>query len=335
MAVLVAGAAFADVPAANSSDSLKTLSVRIAADEASVQQLERKLGNSENQAGVIRVADLFGESDEEKAARLQKEKDQDQNIATLNERVNDLEQTLTKLTGQMEELDHRVSEFNAKIDRMQKDYDYKLCAVVAQQMGTSTAPGDQNALPCPGQVAPAATTAPAPGNPAPTSNGEGGPVHLAPPPGVLGTLPQGTQLPQAGEASQASAEAAPNGDAHVKYEAAMTLLSKAQYSEAAAAFRNFADTYPKDDSAPLAIYWIGAIAFVQKDYQTASQRFAEELKKYPNNPRAPDSMLKLGQSLIAMNEKKEGCTFLAALPKNASPTVKAQAVAARKAAACH
>jgi hypothetical protein len=39
-----------------------------------------------------------------------------------------------------------------------------------------------------------------------------------------------------------------------------------------------------------------------------------------------------------MNQKKEGCTFLAALPKTyaaASKTVQAQALGARKAADCH
>ena len=55
------------------------------------------------------------------------------------------------------------------------------------------------------------------------------------------------------------------------------------------------------------------IAYVQKDYPGAARAFAEEIKKYPSSPRAPESMLKLGQSLIAMNQKKEGCTTLGAL----------------------
>ena len=67
----------------------------------------------------------------------------------------------------------------------------------------------------------------------------------------------------------------------------MNLLAKAQYDEARAAFRSFADTYPKDDLAPQALYWVGDIAYVQKDYPSAARAFAEELKKYPQQrPRA-------------------------------------------------
>ena len=103
----------------------------------------------------------------------------------------------------------------------------------------------------------------------------------------------------------------------------MNLLAKAQYAEASAAFRAYADANPDDnDLAPQAIYWVGNIAYVQQDYAGAARAFAEQIKKYPNSPRAPDSMLKLGQSLIAMGQNQEGCTTLAALKTkypNASP----------------
>ena len=58
-----------------------------------------------------------------------------------------------------------------------------------------------------------------------------------------------------------------------------------------------------------------AIAF-QAGASTSDQRqkgFEEEIKKYPTSTRAPDSMLKLGQSMIAMGQKKEGCIALGAL----------------------
>ena len=117
----------------------------------------------------------------------------------------------------------------------------------------------------------------------------------------------------------------------------MNLLAKGRNDEASAAFRGFADTHPKDDLAPQAIYWVGDIAYVEKDYYNATRAFAEVIKKYPTSARAPDSMLKLGQSLIAMGQTKEGCMTLGALPSrypNASKSVVAQAVGERK-ASCH
>ena len=113
----------------------------------------------------------------------------------------------------------------------------------------------------------------------------------------------------------------------------MNLLAKAQYDEARASFRNFADANPKDELTPQAVYWVGDIAYVQKDYASAARAFAEEIKKYPTSTRAPDSMVKLGQSLVAMGQKKEGCMTLGALASKyptASKAVAAQAASARK-----
>jgi tol-pal system protein YbgF len=116
----------------------------------------------------------------------------------------------------------------------------------------------------------------------------------------------------------------------------MNLLARARYDEARAAFRAFADANPKDPLASQAVYWVANIAFVQKDFSTAAQTFAEEVKNYPTSTQGAESMLKLGQSLVALGQKKEGCLFLGAVKtkyKKASASILSQAAAAR-AASC-
>jgi tol-pal system protein YbgF len=330
--------------ASEPSPDVARLSARIAADQAQIKSLQTALsraedaeeGAEEDHGNLIQVAGLFGESDAEKAERLkqqQHEQNQDSSIATLNQRIGDLEETLRRLTGQMEQLDHRVNEFNDRIAHMQKDFDYKLCSLSAQQLGATNGSPDQGALPCGGQQTGSLSSSDLAGPPQP-----GSPQRLAPPPGVLGTLPQSavTGLPPDSPSSVQSGRFG-SVDTRSQFDAAMRLLAKAQYDEARAAFRTYADTYPKDDLAPQAIYWVGDIAYVQKDYAGASRAFAEELKKYPTSQRAPESMLKLGQSLIAMNEKKEGCLALGALPgkyPDATKAVVAQAHDVRHATGC-
>jgi tol-pal system protein YbgF len=271
-------------------------------------------------------AGLFGESDEEKAARIA-EQNQDAAIADLKQRVHDLEESLAQATGQNEALSHRVQELSAKVDRQRKDFEYRLCAISAQQLGASQAQGDENSVPCPGS-APASTTYSAP-PPSPNDSAEGQ-VHLAPPPGVLGTLP-------ANRVASLGPPPASNPQSRAQFDAALDLLAKARYDDARAAFRGFADANPDDPLTPQAIYWVGDIAFVQKDYPNAAHAFAEQIKKYPASTRGPDSMLKLGQSLIAMGQTKEGCMTLGALSSrypNASKAVVSQAAGERK-ASCH
>jgi len=310
-----AAAALADVNLAQTTPKAARM---LSAGEVQLRANDNRAQNP----SYVRVAGLFGESDEERAARLAREQNQDTQINQLNQQVNDLQESIRRLTGHVEMLDHKLDEANSHMERMQKDFNYKICNMTAQQLGE-----DAGSLNCAGGGMASPATGVSPNN-AP---------HLSPPPGVLGTIPSDQPLPLAAPGTPDAGGTAPSAT-KPQFDAAMGLLGKSQYDEARAAFRNFADSYPQDPLTPLAVYWVGDIAYVQKDYPNAARAFAEEIKKYGSSARAPESMLKLGQSLVAMKQKQEGCTTLGALqvkyPK-ASPNVLAQAKAARKEAGCN
>ena len=121
-----------------------------------------------------------------------------------------------------------------------------------------------------------------------------------------------------------------------QYDQAMNLMRRAQYDEAAAAFRGYADANPDDtDLAPQAIYWVANISFIRQDYATAARTFAEVIKKYPKSQPASEAMLKLAQSFMAMGQKSEGCTTLGLIKSkypDASPQTLTQAANLRKTA---
>ncbi len=254
------------------------------------------------------VRGLFGESDEEKAARLkaeQRENDQDAAVVELRQRVQDLENALRQSTGQNEQLLLQVRQLADRLENQRKDFDYKLCTLSGQILGAAPAPGAGTAAPQPGFSCDGSVAAAVPQPAAPSD---------APPPaavgGTLGSLPVAPDTTRS------------------QYDEAMNLLARARYDEARAAFRGFADANPKDPLAPQAVYWVGNIAYVQKDYPNAAQAFAEQIKKYPANGQGAESMLKLGLSLIGMGEKKEGCLTLGAIRskyKQAPPGILTQA----------
>src|SRR5581483_5312950 len=215
-------------------------------------------------------------------------------------KMRDLESTVRSLRGENEELAHRVTELSTKIERVQKDFEYRLCQMSAQQLGAGAGQGDPNAVPCPGGAGgsyapsgganpPGGTYAPsgayspsasssgddsyAPSGGASDNGDDSGPPPsgrtLARGPGVLGTLPGDSADAPPRPSRNTAPAAASGGDAHGQYSDAMNLLAKARYDEARAAFRAFADAHPDDPLAPQAVYWIGDIAYVQKDYPTA------------------------------------------------------------------
>ena len=328
-------------------------------------------------------AQLFGPSDEEKAAEAAQDQgikdlqnttqQQDARIKTLEDKVQALTDSLSQLTGTNEELNHQIAQQNEKIDRMQKDFAYRLCQLSAQQLDAGdsmncAATGTPSANPVPGGMAPGQALPPvgapsvdggalASAAPPPADSGAAGPGR---PPGVLGTLPMGSgpmgsgpmgSGPMAsgsmgsgsmGSGPMASGPAPNNGAAvapasgATQYDQAMNLMKRAQYDEAAAAFRSYADANPGDtERAPQAIYWIANISFIRQDYAGAARTFAEVIKKYPKSQPASEAMLKLAQSFMGMGQKSEGCTTLALIKTkypNASPQTLSQAASLRKTA---
>ena len=261
----------------------------------------------------------------------------------LEDKVRSLTDSLSRATGANEDLRHELQTTNQKMDRQEKDFAYRLCMISAQQLGADADSG----LNCAAVGAPTNAGATnfssgggiAPGAPLPPLGGgnndgiqpggfsnapqAGAPSQLGRPPGTLGTLPAGNARPM-------------NNGGASQFDSAMNMLARAQYNEAKAGFRAYADANPEDaDLSAQAIYWVGDISYVQRDYPNAARAFAEQIKKYPQSTRGPDSMLKLGQSLLAMGQNKEGCTTLGALkskyPKASASTL-AAASTARKTA---
>ena len=295
-------------------------------------------------------AQLFGPSDEEKAREAAQDsgieelkgidQQQDARVRELEDKVRALTEALSRSTGANEELAHQIQLQNDKVDKMEKDFAYRLCTLSAQQVGAGdsmncAAAGTASAVPRayqpppgaprPGDALPPIGAAPADAAVAP-DNGQAGPGR---PPGVLGTLPMNS-----GPAVAGPAPGVPGGSA--QYDQAMNLMSRAQYSEASAAFRAYADANPGDSElSPQAIYWVGNISFIRQDYAPAARAFAEVIKKYPKSPRAGDAMLKLAQSFMAMGQKSEGCTTLGLIKTkypNAAPGTLASAASLRKTA---
>jgi tol-pal system protein YbgF len=217
-------------------------------------------------------------------------------LGPIMRRMDEVGDSISRLTGQMEQLGHQVDLLAQKADRLQKEMDYQN-RQASQVPGDTLEPGDR------------------------LGNGVASIVpDQAPPPssGVLGQIPAETRLPAPPPPPAAVGRRA-------EFDAAMNLLSRAQYDPASRAFREFADTYPDDERASAALYWAGDIAYsAKKDYEEAARNFAELLKKYPMAPRAPEGMLKLALALLELDQMKEGCAALAALPAkypNVSPAI--------------
>jgi len=91
------------------------------------------------------------------------------------------------------------------------------------------------------------------------------------------------------------------------YQTARNRLLAQDFAGAQEAFRVFLDLYADHSRAGEARYWLGESYYAQGLYKEAGQHFAQGLAKHPQNPKAPETLLKLGMSLVALGETKAGC----------------------------
>jgi tol-pal system protein YbgF len=95
------------------------------------------------------------------------------------------------------------------------------------------------------------------------------------------------------------------------YDMAYGYVTRKDYALAEDGFRGFLRRFPSDRLVPEAQYWLGETMFQRQRYRDAAEQFLGVSTKFENNARAPDALLRLGQSLAAMGEREAACASLA------------------------
>jgi tol-pal system protein YbgF len=109
------------------------------------------------------------------------------------------------------------------------------------------------------------------------------------------------------------------------------------YSLAEQAFRDFLKKHPNERLMPDAQYWLGEALFQQQRYRDAAESFLAVSTKFEHAGKAPESLLRLGQSLVALNQKEAACATLAEIGRKyprASAGVKRGVAQEQKRAHC-
>ena len=107
--------------------------------------------------------------------------------------------------------------------------------------------------------------------------------------------------------AEAAQPAAPKADPAAEtqaFEAALTLFKNGKYQDASEAFRAFIKTYPASSFAPGACYWGGNAHFQLREWAKAAELYAELPAKWPEDPKAPETLLKLADTQQEMGDAK-------------------------------
>ena len=109
------------------------------------------------------------------------------------------------------------------------------------------------------------------------------------------------------------------------------------YAVAEAGFRDYVSAYGDNAKVPEARYWLGKTLTARGAHADAAGSYIAAIRGWPQTSWAPDAVLELSRSLIALKKPADACQTLAELAKRypkASTTVQTRAAQARTQAKC-
>ena len=95
-----------------------------------------------------------------------------------------------------------------------------------------------------------------------------------------------------------------------QYEFATSFLKVGDYSTAERAFREFVLSNNEHKLAGSAQYWYAETFRIRQLYTDAASAYLEGYQKYPKGKKAPINLLKLGVSMVQIGEKDQGCKMI-------------------------
>ena len=95
-----------------------------------------------------------------------------------------------------------------------------------------------------------------------------------------------------------------------QYKFAVSFIQVGDYETAELALREFVDSNSKHKLAGNAQYWYGETFRVRQLYQDAATAYLDGYQKYPKSTKAPVNLLKLGVMLVQIGEKEQGCSMI-------------------------
>ena len=107
----------------------------------------------------------------------------------------------------------------------------------------------------------------------------------------------------------------PNKPPKDQYDFAINFMKIGDYETAEFALKEFIEKNKDHDLAGNAQYWYGETFRIRQLYSDAASAYLDGYQNYPKSKKAPDNLLKLGITMVQLGEKDQGCKMIAGIKK--------------------
>ncbi len=235
------------------------------------------------------------------------DKNKSSNINNLNEdvltkhllRLNEIEEQFRQLTNKFEEVNFKMDKLSSRITKMQSDNQMRFSDL--ENVNPKQNSNKKKAK--------------LPGTSKPQDFGATPGYSLNNLPEEQETNSVGTTAAVTTSEAERSESLLPNKAPKEQYDFAISFMKIGDYETAEFALKEFIDKNKDHDLAGSAQYWYGETFRIRQLYSDAATAYLDGYQNYPKSDKAPDNLLKLGITMVQLGEKEQGCTMITGIKK--------------------
>ena len=213
-------------------------------------------------------------------------------------RLNEIEEQFRQLTNQFEEVNFKMDKLSSRITKMQSDNQLRF----SDLENTDPSIKDKKKAKLPG------TSKPQDFGATPGYSSKNLPEEQE-------TSSIGTTAAVTTSDAERTESLLPNKSPKEQYDFAISFMKIGDYETAEFALKEFIDKNKDHDLAGSAQYWYGETFRIRQLYSDAATAYLDGYQNYPKSNKAPDNLLKLGITMVQLGEKEQGCTMITGIKK--------------------
>ena len=226
-------------------------------------------------------------------------------------KLNEIEEEFRKLTNRFEEVNFKLDKLSSRVTKIQSDAQLRFSDLEAGKVTDPTKLQTPNEI----QGEQKTTQAKLPGTDKPQDFGSAPAYNMNSDQKVQATQSVESTASVVAEERRPTTSLLPDKTPKEQYDFALSFMKVGDYETAELALREFIDKNKTDELAGSAQYWYGETFRIRQLYSDAATAYLDGYQNYPKSEKAPENLLKLGTTMVELGEKDQGCKMIVGLKK--------------------
>lgn len=220
-------------------------------------------------------------------------------------KLSELEEQIQKMTASNEETLFNLQKISERVDKIQKDTELRFSELGSESISTTKVQktNTPKQLPGTGKMQDFSKVLETPSSSTKIAAAQKQEIRSISPAAVVQT------------ADVEAESILPKGTPASQYKFATNFIKVGDYQKAEIALKEFIDKNSSHSLTGSAQYWFAETFYIRQLYHDAAAAYLDGYQKFPKSKKAPQNLLKLGIVMNELGEKDQGCLMLSGVKK--------------------